>query len=217
MAVRKKGRRLWVGAGAASQPLPSGDPDVRPWLLLDHCLYFVIDLLEAVPFHDSCSRTRDEETGREEEIWNHLGRRKRKRKRRIINYGLNSIMYVHWQCCVKPLSNVYYACVLQLPRFHSLSHKPLQPLIKCHMRQLSRLVLNQLSTGFVRKLHIHIPLTAVICPKCVCWSVEMPPVLPQGPRSPSQLIQLRAQHREVMQVDMFRNRCLTNKVEKSES
>ena len=44
------------GGGAASQPLPSGDPDVRPWLLLDHCLYFVIDLFKAVPFHDSCSR-----------------------------------------------------------------------------------------------------------------------------------------------------------------
>lgn len=45
----------WCGrAGAASQPLPGGDPDIRPWLLLDHCLYFVIDLLKAVPFHNSC-------------------------------------------------------------------------------------------------------------------------------------------------------------------
>lgn len=41
-------------AGAASQPLPRGDPDVRPRLLLDHFLYFMVDLLEAVPFHDGC-------------------------------------------------------------------------------------------------------------------------------------------------------------------
>lgn len=44
---------------SASQPLPSGDPDVRPWLLLDHCLYFVIDLFKAVSLHDSCSRKQD--------------------------------------------------------------------------------------------------------------------------------------------------------------
>lgn len=50
MVVVRKGCR----AGAASQPLPGGDPDVRPRLLLDHRLYLVIDLFKAVPFHDSC-------------------------------------------------------------------------------------------------------------------------------------------------------------------
>lgn len=74
-------------AGAASQPLPSGDPDVRPWLLLDHCLYFVIDLLKAVPFHDSCSRThrmcgrkgRDMEEQKRHRRWHAKGKMKQKK------------------------------------------------------------------------------------------------------------------------------------------
>lgn len=44
-------------AGAASQPLPSGDPDIRPRLLFDHFLYFVVDLLEALPLHHGCGQT----------------------------------------------------------------------------------------------------------------------------------------------------------------
>lgn len=58
MAVRGRCSWRWWGlAGAASQPLPSGDPDIRPRLLFDHFLYFVVDLLEAVPFHHSCGQT----------------------------------------------------------------------------------------------------------------------------------------------------------------
>lgn len=56
MAVRG-GAREGGGVLRASQPLPSGDPDVRPRLLLDHFLYFVVDLLKAVPFHHSWRTT----------------------------------------------------------------------------------------------------------------------------------------------------------------
>ena len=101
LAVRVKGGVGWwlwgraggrgARAGAASQPLPSGDPDVRPWLLLDHCLYFVIDLFKAVPFHDSCSRTQDvweeKQRGMEGKKWHRRWWGKRRKKKHLNHWG----------------------------------------------------------------------------------------------------------------------------------
>lgn len=42
------------GPISISESLPPRNPDVRPGLFFDHALDFVIDLLEAVTFHNSC-------------------------------------------------------------------------------------------------------------------------------------------------------------------
>lgn len=93
-------------AGVASQPLPSGDPDVRPWLLLNHCLYFVIDLFKAVPFHDSCSGTQHvrqkerKEKNKENEVWvkekNDTGSRKLREKSKDRRWNWNIGWVVAW-------------------------------------------------------------------------------------------------------------------------
>lgn len=66
-------REVWVGeaeaeaearrAAPSSEPLPRGDPDVRPRLLLDDCFHLVVDLLKALALHHRCRAKTEQKWG----------------------------------------------------------------------------------------------------------------------------------------------------------